>query len=75
MWEMEVICDVCHNTHLVCSKLNPRAFAFECPVRRERVDMRYRDPSRISRPWAEVGECSPEAIPVLSAEERGAFEL
>ena len=75
MFEAEVNCDECRATHHVCSKVMPRTFAFECPVKKTRVELPYRDPSKMVRPWAEVESCSPNAIRVLRAENRGTFEL
>lgn len=73
MWEAPVVCKSCEGTHLVRADVLPRSFSFECPQTGERVDMPFRDPSRMSEPWAEVATPSPEAIPTLFEAEQGSF--
>ena len=75
MWETEVICKECEKPHLVCAEVIPRAFTFECPDTNQRVDMPFRDPSRIPDPWSEVSACSPRAITAIFTEEQGTFEM
>ncbi len=73
MWEALIVCKACEEEHLVCAEFIPRAFAFECPSTQNRVEMRFRDPSRMSRDWTEVSSCSPASAPVIEAEKRGQF--
>jgi len=77
MWEIELRCEACGEVHRIFAQLDaaPRSFAYECPKTRERVVVRYRDPSRVVKPWTEVQGNSPDAIPTLAAAERGSFEL
>jgi hypothetical protein len=75
MWETQIVCKACEKTHLLCAKLIPRTFVFECPETQERVDMSFRDPSRMPGEWTEVARRSPEAVAVLLAEQHGKYEL
>lgn len=74
MWETQIRCKACERTHLVCAQLIPRTFVFECPETQERVDMSFRDPSRMPGEWNEVARCSPEAVAVSLAEQQGKFD-
>lgn len=74
MWEALVVCKACEKEHLVSAEFIPRAFVFECPGTQERVEMRFRDPSRMSKDWAEVGSTSSESISVIDAEKHGQFD-
>ena len=73
MWEVRVTCKACEQAHTVCADVRPRVYAFECPRTGERVDMPFRDPTRIIEPWSEVASCSPESIAALFTEEQGKF--
>lgn len=75
MWEAAITCKACNKTHLICADFRPRTFGFECPETEQRVDMPFRDPSKIISPWSEVEVRSPEAISALSTEEQGRFEV
>ena len=75
MWETEVVCTACSGTHIVCASIIPRAFSYLCPQTDTRVELPFHDPSRMPRPWIEVGECSPRAIQIEDAQARGNFEM
>lgn len=77
MWEAKMICESCHGAHVVCSPMGnkPRVFAYDCPVTGERMEVRYRDPSRFAINWHEVSRSTHGAVVASSSASRGAFEL
>ena len=76
MWEATIQCTDCDGTHAICcnDKTMPRVFVYVCPKTGERVDVRYRDPSRILAEWTKVTECSAGAVLAEDTSSRGAFE-
>ena len=54
--------------------MKPRTFAYECPSTGDRVDMRFRDPSRTSA-WVEVESASEAAVGVIDAQTQGTLEI
>jgi hypothetical protein len=75
VWEAQIHCTSCGEAHRLSAELNPRAFSFECPRTRERVDVPFHDPSRLVDDWREVERRSPDAVEVLNAESQGKIDL
>lgn len=73
-WEAEIVCEACETTHVLNAELKPRTFAYECPSTGDRVDMRFRDPSRTSA-WVEVESASEAAVGVIDAQTQGTLEI
>lgn len=76
MWEATIRCTSCEREHVVscADEVIPRVFAYVCPRSTERVDVRYRDPSRMVRDWAKVDGSARGAIAVDGTQSRGAIE-
>ena len=77
MWEVRIVCEACggkHDVHTTSGEI-PRAFSFDCPDTNKLVEMRFRDPSMIVRPWADTKKSSPGSLTVVSAEIGGSFDI
>jgi len=75
MWETRITCEACNGAHTICSESIPRAFEYDCPTTRQRVNMPFRDPARMPDPWTEVDAPGADSTTALSIEMHGRFEI